>query len=138
LQTLCWGCVQTAILLISDSWIARITDVSHQHLAWTHSWKTALITDLTPSCSFLALFFPLQFLPLESFCFAVTLDSKKDRTDGKNLPAEGPKLSSSNSEPAGQITPNRATPWSWSNPSTLEQEQSSQGSQTALLKWWWW
>jgi hypothetical protein len=32
-QTLCPGWLQNAILLIFASWIARITGVSHQHLA---------------------------------------------------------------------------------------------------------
>jgi hypothetical protein len=30
-QTICLGWLQTAILLISTSWVARITGVSHQH-----------------------------------------------------------------------------------------------------------
>jgi hypothetical protein len=34
LWTICPGWPQTLILPISDSQIARITGVSHQHLAW--------------------------------------------------------------------------------------------------------
>jgi hypothetical protein len=52
-------------LLISASWIARITDVSHQHLArcysihnslrnWSHSGENGLLSSscctLTPAC----------------------------------------------------------------------------------------
>jgi hypothetical protein len=32
-QTICLGWLRTAVLLISTSWIVRITDVSHQRLA---------------------------------------------------------------------------------------------------------
>jgi hypothetical protein len=33
LLTICPGWLQTTILLISDSWVAKIIGVSHQHLA---------------------------------------------------------------------------------------------------------
>jgi hypothetical protein len=33
LQTICWGCLWTAILLISASWVARISGMSHWYLA---------------------------------------------------------------------------------------------------------
>jgi hypothetical protein len=39
--TICSGWLQTSILLISTSWIARITDVSHQRLAWERVLRVA-------------------------------------------------------------------------------------------------
>jgi hypothetical protein len=33
-QTICPGWLRTSVLWISASWIARITGVSHQRLAW--------------------------------------------------------------------------------------------------------
>jgi hypothetical protein len=35
-QTICQGWLQTSILLISASWVARITGMSHQHWARRH------------------------------------------------------------------------------------------------------
>jgi hypothetical protein len=33
LKLFAWGCLRTTILLISDSWVARITGMSHWHPA---------------------------------------------------------------------------------------------------------
>jgi hypothetical protein len=51
-QTICPGWLQTMILLISASWVARIIGLSHQHLAdWQFWWqdKPMLPTSLKPS-----------------------------------------------------------------------------------------
>jgi hypothetical protein len=38
LRTMCSGWLQILILLISASWVARITGLSHQHLAGLYFW----------------------------------------------------------------------------------------------------
>jgi hypothetical protein len=55
LWTICLGWLQTAILLISASWVARITGVSHQHparsrnLQGTNSFMSCGLTSVNPS-----------------------------------------------------------------------------------------
>jgi hypothetical protein len=46
LQTICSGWLQSAILLISASWVARITGMSNQHLAKCNSILWTPLSDI--------------------------------------------------------------------------------------------
>jgi hypothetical protein len=65
--TFCLDWPQTAVLLISASWVVGITGMDYCTWPWLHFWKTALAAVML--CSFAklpAIFFPFKWCPYKS------------------------------------------------------------------------
>jgi hypothetical protein len=70
-RTICLGWLQTTILLIPASWVARITGMSYQHQAIVNSFVTRLHAsyELRVETKKKKFFFLNRLFPLESYLF---------------------------------------------------------------------